>query len=1023
MISIDEIFNFLKNNNSHINKLKIVVNHPIFGMGFIISTFYSSNKNKDIAEIKFEKTQDSHHIYFDRLESIININSLSKKDVELIRNVEKKRVAEEKRILEIQREKAKIAEQKRKEALYQEYLKQKKLDEIKNGLTHDYINIQKKFYDDQEYIIYRDQFIQQWCAKNLHQTPDMYQLQAIGAVDKNIQLIARAGSGKTATTINRTIFLVKHCQVDPHKIMLLAFNKKAANEIRSRLFSNLYPELKEQYKKEFKRQQGTKKQGNLNLIDTENQAITNVLKLSNNKLPHVMTFHALAYAIAKPEQNIIYNQQKGEDEELNEVIHSIIEKQLKDKDSIFFKRVKQIMQSYFKEDWEEYIAEGGLITNKELFIECRRSIQKKTLKGDHVKSYGEKVISNILFENDVSYTYEKNWYWDDTNYKPDFTVYQSPSETKKGIIIEYFGLNGTPDYDKMSEKKRKYWQKKEKDGWILIELYPHDIVDDKSLTIKILDILNQYNIHHKALSNEEIWERIEDITLNEHTRTLSGFIGRCRKARWSVTDLKNKTDNFHGITEKNNKIKEPFPYSVIFHQNCLWLYNEYLETLQKENLEDFDGLLQVAIDRLEAGNDYFRKYDVTGQLKDLEFIFIDEFQDFSILFNQLIQAILKLNSRINLFCVGDDWQAINGFAGADLKFFQTFNHFIKNGQQLYLKKNYRSKQAIVDIGNKLMNGLGEPAIANHLGHGEIYQVNTDDYKPTLVEKQFHNNDITTPIIIRLIQNVLQTSDCKVVLLSRNNKVTVNGGIDFTHLKNLDKYAKTGNEISNYLKLIRSFFMSEHANRISISTTHKYKGLEKDVVIVLDALESNYPFIHPNWFFTSIFEDSIEKIIEAERRLFYVALTRAIHKLYIVTQQCQQSTFLKDIVNNGFPLNSINIKQQSHFNYSHLHQQQAYIAIKNSPNISEGGTVPIKSILTKGGYKYVVGHKLWIKSVQLKQSSKLSRDEIGRDLIDQAHNIDINIVLLNNCNVGRLRVINGEVANVKFEIYDANKEFA
>lgn len=1023
MISIDEILNFLKHNNSHINKLNIVVNHPLFGMGFIISAFYSSNKNKDIAEIKFEKKQDSRHIYFDRLESIININSLSEKDVELIRNIEKKRIAEEKRILKIQLEKEKIAEQKRKEALHQEYLKQKKLDEINNGLAHDYINIQKKFHDDQEYIIYRDQFIQQWCTKNLNQTPDVYQLQAIGAVDKNIQLIARAGSGKTATTVNRTIFLVKHCQVDPHKIMLLAFNRKAANEIRSRLFSNLYPELKEQYKQELKLQQGTKKQGHLDLIDIENQAITNVLKFSNNRLPHVMTFHALAYTIAKLEQNIIYNQQKGEDEGLNEVIHSIIEKQLKDKDSIFFKRVKQIMLSYFKEDWEQYIAEGGLITNKELFIECRRSIQKKTLKGDNVKSYGEKVISNILFENDVSYTYEKNYYWDNTNYKPDFTVYQSQSENNKGIIIEYFGLEGTPEYDKMSEKKRQYWKKKK--GWTLIELYPNDVVDDKNLTTKILEILNQYNIHHKALSSEEIWERIEDIALNEHTRTLSGFIGRCRKAHWSVTDLKIKIDKFHSIIDKDNKIKEPFLYSTSFHQNCLWLYNEYLETLKRENLEDFDGILQVAISKLETGHDFFRKYDVTGQLKDLEFIFIDEFQDFSILFNNLVQEILKLTPNVNLFCVGDDWQAINGFAGADLIFFQKFNNFIKDGKQLYLKKNYRSKQSIVDIGNSLMKGLGEPAIANHSDYGEIYLVNTEDYKPTLIENQFHKNDITTPIIIRLIQNTLHTSDCNVVLLSRKNKVTVNGGIDFTHLKSINQYAEANNETKNYLKLIQSFFKQEDANRISISTTHKYKGLEKDVVIILDALESNYPFIHPNWFFSSIFGDSIEKIFEAERRLFYVALTRAIHKLYIVTEPSKQSPFLNEIIRLDFSLNSINIKEQPHFNYSHLHNQKAYFVVKNSLLApAESGTLLLRSNLKEAGYKYIPSHKSWIKMVGINSQFKPTNiDQLDKDWIKLGNYIDLNIVLLDNRNVNRLRIIEGQAKNVTSEISNPNKEFA
>ena len=43
-----------------------------------------------------------------------------------------------------------------------------------------------------------------------------------------------------------------------------------------------------------------------------------------------------------------------------------------------------------------------------------------------------------------------------------------------------------------------------------------------------------------------------------------------------------------------------------------------------------------------------------------------------------------------------------------------------------------------------------------------------------------------------------------------------------------------------------------SEKISISTTHKYKGLEKAIVIILDAFERNYPLIHPEWVFFRIF---------------------------------------------------------------------------------------------------------------------------------------------------------------------------
>ena len=43
-------------------------------------------------------------------------------------------------------------------------------------------------------------------------TPDPEQAAAIGAVEGNVQVIARAGSGKTATLVNRAKFLSQHCR-------------------------------------------------------------------------------------------------------------------------------------------------------------------------------------------------------------------------------------------------------------------------------------------------------------------------------------------------------------------------------------------------------------------------------------------------------------------------------------------------------------------------------------------------------------------------------------------------------------------------------------------------------------------------------------------------------------------------------------------------------------------------------------------------------------------------------------------
>jgi hypothetical protein len=69
------------------------------------------------------------------------------------------------------------------------------------------------------------------------------------------------------------------------------------------------------------------------------------------------------------------------------------------------------------------------------------------------------VIADFLFEHDIPYKYECNFWWNGINYRPDFTIF-APSDT--GIVVEYFGLTGDPDYDEMTDKKRQYWRNKPK---------------------------------------------------------------------------------------------------------------------------------------------------------------------------------------------------------------------------------------------------------------------------------------------------------------------------------------------------------------------------------------------------------------------------------------------------------------------------------------------------------------------------------------------------------------------------------
>jgi DNA helicase IV len=530
----------------------------------------------------------------------------------------------------------------------------KRLEEI---FEKDFLNA-KYFYESNcaKYISLSDfeqrksNFVKLWTSKNLAFELDDEQSRAIGAVEDHVQVVARAGSGKTRTLVSRSLFLQKHCSVSPNEMLLLAFNKKAAHEIRDRLTKQL-----------------------------------------QDSTPHVMTFHALAYALVHPEEDILFNEPDGEQSK-SRALQTVIDDYLRDPD--YWGEIRDLMTAHFREDWERIIM-GGYDKSPQEILKYRRSLPKESLRGEYVKSFGEKIIADFLFEHGINYKYERSFWWSGINYRPDFTIFTGDNQ---GIIIEYFGLRGDPDYDEMSDKKRQYWENQ--DGWQLLEFYPNDLTKNgiEGFYALLKQSLEKCQIPCCRLSEEEIWLGIKDRAIDRFTTAMENFIQRCRKLILSVEDLAEIIANHTCVNEVEERFLE---LAKVFYQ-------AYLARLQATGEEDFDGLMQRSSEIVASGQTVFRRKSGNGDLKNLRYIFIDEYQDFSNLFHCLIEAIRTQNSSVQLFCVGDDWQAINGFAGSDLSFYQNFEKIFQPSIKLPINTNYRSADSIVRVSNQLMNGLGDP---------------------------------------------------------------------------------------------------------------------------------------------------------------------------------------------------------------------------------------------------------------------------------------------------------------------------
>lgn len=784
------------------------------------------------------------------------------------------------------------------------------------------------------------QFVKSWLAvnippsKNKSVTLDDEQTLAVASVAGNIQVIARAGSGKTTTLVLRTFFLIKHCSVSANEILLLAFNKKAAIEVKKRLLFLLNGHASQHLKVQIQNYKTNHRNVLKSKEEIEARAIEKVVTELNVQLPYVMTFHALAYAIVHPEEAPLHDNETNQS--LSRHTQQIIDDYLRDEKQHGL--IRELMMSHFREDWDKIIS-GGFHHDKDEFLSYRRSLPRQSLKGEYVKSYGEKLIADFLFEHDLNYKYERNHYWSNVNYRPDFTLFISE---KSGVIIEYFGMAGDPDYDEMSDKKKEYW--KNKPNWELLSYTPLDINNNGSeeFKAKLKIDLEQRGFTCNQLSEEEIWLRCKERAIDRFTGAMVSFIGRCRKLSLSHENL---------LTLCNNYLPEAKVEKQFLDFSCKF-YADYLGALHQTGNDDFDGLIQKAVNKLRLGISIFESKSQSGDLSKIKYISIDEYQDFSLLFNNLIQAIITNTINVNIFCVGDDWQAINGFAGSDLTFFNQIENFIDSPRTLYIPTNYRSPHSIVSLGNTLMSGLGKPAKSSCKDLCDIKLVDLDSFQPTRIEASRHSGDIITPVVLRIINNSLDKNQ-DVVMLCRKNSIS-----SYVYEAASDALLGRDKGIARYLHFVRSFFPKGLRKRITISTAHKYKGLENSTVIVMDLMKRSYPLIHPDWVFTRIFGDNLQKITEEERRLLYVALTRSEKDLFLITDRKEPSPFLEKIESDSNVRNIV----WNEFPPFVAEGQVRQIILKVSTNgySQTGGTYPIKDLLQSEGYRWQQTTYSWVK---------------------------------------------------------------
>ena len=147
------------------------------------------------------------------------------------------------------------------------------------------------------------------------------------------------------------------------------------------------------------------------------------------------------------------------------------------------------------------------------------------------------------------------------------------------------------------------------------------------------------------------------------------------------------------ISGAKNELVLPAEYGQfavgLFQKTVHQVYTRYQKLLKDADALDFDDIILLTLE-------LFQKHpEVLAQYQDrFRYCMVDEYQDTNKAQYLLIKQLASKHR--NLFVIGDDWQSVYSWRGADFRNILDFHKDYPDAQIIKLEQNYRSTQNILD---------------------------------------------------------------------------------------------------------------------------------------------------------------------------------------------------------------------------------------------------------------------------------------------------------------------------------------
>lgn len=525
-----------------------------------------------------------------------------------------------------------------------------------------------------------------------------------------------------------------------------------------------------------------------------------------------------------------------------------------------------------EEDWEHHKNERRQKLSE--LKEARLKAQFPDMDGKtiYVRSEQEQKICFVLSSLGVKFRYEEPYEHPlademHSQYRPDFSIYFEQDGNTKRIYLEHFGVNEhglVPTWfakDKgitYEEANQKYndgitWKKAahEKFGTILLTTSSADFhYSDIRHTLKAS--LEKIGVPVQEKTDVELY----DMVLPPNSKQEKAFI---RLVVTFATLIKSSCKSIKEVLKQAKSVgdeRSTFIIKRIFQP----VYELYIEELKSSNQIDFTDAILQATEICRSSHPV--KY---------EYIIVDEFQDISVDRYNFLKVLREGNPPAKLYCVGDDWQSIYRFSGSDMALFNQFSDYFGSTEINRIETTYRFGEPLVSLSSQFIQ-RNKTQLKKDI-HPFNPQIKTE-----LQFCAYERRDYCNAIGL-LVASI--PADKSIFLLGRYS-------FDDYYLSFLYKSVKEGNRFYYFIR----------GRKIEFLTVHKSKGLEADYVIILQCNKDTYGFpsmVSDDPVLDYVLTKSDQYPYGEERRLFYVAITRAKIKTYILYDKRFPSVFVDEFL--------------------------------------------------------------------------------------------------------------------------------